>query len=308
MLMAAAAAVAASMACVQQLAQLPKQHTSTVALVPPEEAWPPIQATRIALRDKGMHRWPPHINLLYPFLPPSAFDEAVAVLAPAIAELAPFSVTLDSLDTFGGRARGVLYCHPSSEGQVGQLRELQAALQSAVPSCHEQQRGGTFTPHMTLAHFESREAAEAAREELARAWAPVTFDCSGAVHLMLREGGAGQFARAATLPLGAVAPERFSPPRRWDSMPAEEEGWMREARLAAMVQSGRRGGRSGRGSRRRPRRSAEERAAIAARTPEEIAQIRAERAAKRAARGERPTGERRRGLSRTGLDEHTERG
>ena len=72
-------------------------------------------------------------------------------------------------------------------------------------------------------------------------------------------GGAGQFARAATLPLGAVAPERFSPPRRWDSMPAEEEGWMREARLAAMVQSGRRGGRSGRGSRRRPRRSAEER-------------------------------------------------
>ena len=49
----------------------------------------------------------------------------------------------------------------------------------------------------------------------------------------------------------------------------EEEGWMREARLAAMVQSGRRGGRSGIGSRRHPRRKEEKRTANDDRTTEE---------------------------------------
>ena len=61
-------------------------------------------------------------------------------------------------------------------------------------------------------------------------------------------------------------------------MPTAEEEWMRIARRDAYKRgSGRRGSR-----RRRPRRSPEERAAVLARTPEDIAEIRAQRAAKRA--------------------------
>ena len=138
---------------------------------------------------------------------------------------------------------------------------------------------------MTISHFETRAAAEAARDALAPVWTPVTFSCAEAVHVMRREGGGGQFERCFTLPLGACAeaPRCFEPPLRFASMPPEEEEWVRQARKAAMVQNGRRGGRGGRSGRRRPRRTAEERKRIAERTPEEIAEIRRARAAKRAA-------------------------
>ena len=151
-------------------AKVKLEHTSTVALVPPEDAWPTLQAARDSLRDKGLYRWPPHFNLLYPFLPPKHFEAAVATLAPALASLEPFSITLDNLSVFGGRTRGVLWCGPSDPAELQALRRLQATLQAAIPSCHHQQRPVTdeetntttmvFNPHLTLAHFDSAAEAE----------------------------------------------------------------------------------------------------------------------------------------------------
>lgn len=260
------------------LADVPKQHTSTVALVPPEEVWPPLQARRLQLRDKGLFRWPPHINLLYPFVPPGHYAAAIEAMSAACASCSPFDLTLDSLGCFGGRSRGVLYCHPSSARELELLCELQAALQAAVPHCDGQQRRGIFTPHATLTHFPSREAAEEAREALAKSWQPISFSSTEAVHILRRDGDGGQFERAWTLPLGGtLPPTHYDPPLRFAAMPAVEEDWVRQARKDAY-----RPGMRGRGNRRRrPRRSPEERKAIEARTPEEIAAIRAERAAKR---------------------------
>ena len=149
--------------CTASLPDDPKLHTSTVALVPPEEVWLPIQQARESLRDKGLYRWPPHINLLYPFVPEEQFAAAADALAPAAAATSPFELTLDTFGVFGGRHRGVLYVCPGAPEELAALCELQAALQAAIPHCDDQQRGGVFTPHMTLAHFPSREAAEAVR-------------------------------------------------------------------------------------------------------------------------------------------------
>ena len=101
------------------------EHTSTIALVPPEHVWPRLQAARRQLRDKGLYRWPPHLNLLYPFLPPQHYREGVAALAPTLAEIEPFSITLDRLAIFGGRRRGVLWCGPSDPEELAALRHLQ---------------------------------------------------------------------------------------------------------------------------------------------------------------------------------------
>ena len=220
-----------------------------------------LQAAREQMNDTGIYRWPPHINMVYPFLPPSAFGEAVAVLTPAVAALEPFNVTLDSLGTFGGRHRGVLYAHPSDPAQLESLRALQAALQAQLPFLDDQQRRGVYTPHLTLAHFPSRDAAEAARDEQLLEWEPVTFGvAANAVHLLCRDGGGGQFRRAATLPLrgsretrarhrwhllvriarrlafrartAPPLPAVWDPPRRFESMPEVEATWIREAREA----------------------------------------------------------------------------
>jgi hypothetical protein len=61
-----------------------KVHHTTVALIPPDEAWPPIQQLRTQLRDKGLYRWPPHMNLLYPFVPEREFAEVVPKLQEAL--------------------------------------------------------------------------------------------------------------------------------------------------------------------------------------------------------------------------------
>jgi len=265
----------------------PKLHTSTVALVPPEEAWSPIQQARECLRDKGLYRWPPHINLLYPFVPEGQFAAAADALAPAAAATPPFELTLDAFGVFGGRHRGVLYVCPGAPDELAALCELQAALQAAIPHCDDQQRGGVFSPHMTLAHFASREAAEAARDALAPSWRPPHFSCEGSVHILRRLGGSGQFERGCMLPLGGggARPRLFEPPLRFDAMPAQEASWVREARRDAHRTGGGRGRAArGGGRSRRSRRSPEERVAILARTPEQIAAIRAERAAKREAR------------------------
>lgn len=86
-----------------RLSDSAKQHTSTVALVPPESVWEPIQQARTDLKDKGLYRWPPHINLLYPFLPTEDFDDAITLLAPAIAQLPSPEITLDALDCVSQR-------------------------------------------------------------------------------------------------------------------------------------------------------------------------------------------------------------
>ncbi|KAG2430715.1 hypothetical protein HYH02_013557 [Chlamydomonas schloesseri] len=45
-----------------------KVHSSAVAVVPPAAVWRRIQTLRV-FADKSFVRWPPHINLLYPFYP-----------------------------------------------------------------------------------------------------------------------------------------------------------------------------------------------------------------------------------------------
>jgi len=131
--------------------KLQKVHHSSVALIPPDACWGPIQAVRLELRDKGLYRWPPHINLLYPFAPPGQqMEDALADLAAAAAAVPPFDLRLDTLGTFGGRTRGVLWAAPSDPRQLAALVALQDALQSAAPFFGDQQRvgGGGFVPHM----------------------------------------------------------------------------------------------------------------------------------------------------------------
>ncbi|KAK3306669.1 2'-5' RNA ligase superfamily-domain-containing protein [Chaetomium strumarium] len=59
-------------------------HDTALALIPPRHLWPRIDRLR-ALYDKAYPRWPPHINLVYPFVRPEALADAVDRIASALA-------------------------------------------------------------------------------------------------------------------------------------------------------------------------------------------------------------------------------
>lgn len=68
-----------------------KRFTSAVCLVPPRTTWAALQEVR-CFNDKSFCRWPPHVNLLYPFLEEQHFPAAAQAAAEALASLSSFQV------------------------------------------------------------------------------------------------------------------------------------------------------------------------------------------------------------------------
>ena len=55
----------------------------------------PFRMRREELQDKGFYRWPPHINLLYPFVPERHFLEVPLPLKPATPNLISHNVLIE---------------------------------------------------------------------------------------------------------------------------------------------------------------------------------------------------------------------
>ena len=302
---------------------LAKLHTMTVCMVPPphnKSVWEVVTKARTELKDPGLFRWPPHANLLYPFLNiDSSSDETIhketlKLLGQAVSECDPFRVALDTFGTFGGKSRGVLSLHPQSSAigakshpdsdnnsnkpeldvddsnrptYLEPLIALQSTLFRDFPECPDQQKQGKFTPHMTISHFPSLKEALAGKTQVESWWSPpVEFDVTE-IYLLKRVGDDGAFKIVATLPLGSAGNNTgiqvHTPPIAFPDMPLEEEGWVREERMK--MKARRNGNSNGRRGRRRSGKKKKERMdrgpSRSVNTPEVIAQKRAERAAKR---------------------------
>ena len=223
-----------------------KQHTLSLCMVPPPSAtqvWADVTKARIELKDPGLFRWPPHANILYPFVEiKHDLEDIVVKLRNATKQCPPFRVSLNTLGTFGGKSRGVLWLYPNScyddgvDGEIEPLIQLQAMLQEQFPVCNDQRKNGQYNPHMTLGHFSSLEEAQNAQAQLESWWSArdATFDLN-AVYLLQRKGDDSQFLRVATLSLGDVDSSSgiliHDPPEAFPDMPNIEEDWVKEERM-----------------------------------------------------------------------------
>ncbi len=151
-----------------------KTDFTSVVLIPPAEAWEPIQAIRRE-HDRQVRRWMPHVNLLYPFRPEEEFDAVLPALAAAAGAVAPFDLELREFRWFRhGPRKYTVWLAPEPEAA---LVGLQRALAAAVPDCDDQARhAGGFRPHLSVGQYHgSEEHRDEFLAALAASWRPLRF-------------------------------------------------------------------------------------------------------------------------------------
>ena len=130
-----------------------KTHRTAVVAIPPPEVWEPIQAIR-RQHDRNVHRWMPHITLLYPFMPREQFGEALPRLLEVSRQSAAFQVTLATFQAFTHAfGKATIWLTPEPRHA---FVTLQGILQAVFPAYDEQSRFPTgFTPHLSVGQASS---------------------------------------------------------------------------------------------------------------------------------------------------------
>ncbi|TLD17534.1 uncharacterized protein PgNI_01750 [Pyricularia grisea] len=131
-------------------------HDTALCIVPPRQLWPTIDRLR-SLYDDAFGKWPPHINLVYPFVQVAILDHAVGAIASELEarlqtqhydECNP-AVRLDSSGVFPHRKHNTIYRRDGNETRVERLRALRKAVSSALG--HQSQSDQNYRPHLTVA-------------------------------------------------------------------------------------------------------------------------------------------------------------
>ncbi|KAJ9133778.1 Nuclear poly(A) polymerase 1 [Coniochaeta hoffmannii] len=128
-------------------------HHTALSLVLPRHLWPPIDRLR-ALYDKAYEKWPPHINLIYPFVLPDHLPRAAESIQAALqrrakAGEAPLRVCLDTVDVFPHKHDNTIFLHDSDQKRTDRLVELRRDIVKALG-----QRDTGHRMHMTVAQSE----------------------------------------------------------------------------------------------------------------------------------------------------------
>ncbi|KAF1927150.1 uncharacterized protein M421DRAFT_65727 [Didymella exigua CBS 183.55] len=150
-------------------------YKTAVALLPPSSITSPIEAVR-SVHDKNFKRWPPHINLIYPFLasPLETSDSNVprlgqaiqARLEKAISGIRPFQVALnaDPPGTFThSKTSKTVWLGPVPDDKI---KQLQADLQAEFAECDSDKR--SFMPHLSVGQARTDKVAEQVRNEISK--------------------------------------------------------------------------------------------------------------------------------------------
>ncbi|CAD7696183.1 unnamed protein product [Ostreobium quekettii] len=186
-----------------------KDHKSAVCLIPPRWLWDEVQQVR-CFNDPAFVRWPPHINLLYPFWEDSGdnFSAAAERIAGALSGLRPFEVVLSDFQHFQHSRSCTAWVGPG-EGRDGVLR-LQEALRREFPLCDDlsvdRTRGITsFAPHLSLGRWRSAGDVRTAVGALRGTMAPVKFRVEE-VAVISRVGFETPFVVRYAVGLGGAGP------------------------------------------------------------------------------------------------------
>ncbi|WP_371478496.1 poly(A) polymerase [Kitasatospora sp. NBC_00315] len=170
---------------------------TALAWLPPEELRPAVQAVRRE-HDPQIHRRPPHVDLLFGFVPESDFERAAPLLSAAVAGTAAFTARLDGIRSFEHRDGATVRLDPPAGG-AEPWTELHRALLGRFPRC--QGRAEEFTPHLSLGRTAASGPVTGPAAADRAVWPRATSALVGELVLLSRRGDEPMRPRA-TLRLG----------------------------------------------------------------------------------------------------------
>lgn len=163
-------------------------------------AWLPPREIRSALQeirrenDPQFHRWPPHVNLLFGFVPESSFEAALPLVSAAVRGVRPFAARLAGVHWFGHREGATVWLDPAADDEKP-WADLRERLLDRFPACRGRHPG--FTPHLSLGRTGDPQALAAACDARLAAVGTTV----GEIAVLSRRGGEPMRVRA-TVALG----------------------------------------------------------------------------------------------------------
>jgi poly(A) polymerase len=129
--------------------RIPKPGDTAFLILPPEDVMRQIDKWR-RVYDPNHKIVPPHITLVYPFIPENEWRQSRSMLVNCLKSFKPFNITLKELVHFEGEPT-VLWIKPEDDGCIVRMH---AALEKDF---FEYTTGleFAFTPHLTIGFFDS---------------------------------------------------------------------------------------------------------------------------------------------------------
>ena len=122
---------------------------TALCLIPPKHLWHRVDGLR-SLYDKAHGKWPPHVNLIYPFVRKECLTDVAGILEQLdLTSLAgdTLPICLDETDVFAHKHHNTLYIRPSDGENSETLQQLLRRLINGLGWEHSE----GFQPHMTIA-------------------------------------------------------------------------------------------------------------------------------------------------------------
>jgi len=150
-----------------------KVYISAVVIIPPQEKWKPIQEIR-KIYDQNIHRWMPHITLLYPFRPESEYPALKKDFAKRCKSISPFEINLQKFHFFNhGHQRYTLWLSPEP---TDILKKLQSKILKIVPDCNDVNKYKKgFNPHLSVGQINGKNKLLRIIRDLQSSWNELKF-------------------------------------------------------------------------------------------------------------------------------------
>ncbi|KAM7202066.1 hypothetical protein V8F33_003073 [Rhypophila sp. PSN 637] len=125
-------------------------YDTALCIIPPSQSWPFIDRLR-SLYDKTYEKWPPHVNLVYPFVRPEMLPTAADRIQAALSQQEwDVPVELDSADAFLRKNDNTIFRHDGDASRTSTLGKLRNEILRSIGHA----AGASFRMHMTIAQSE----------------------------------------------------------------------------------------------------------------------------------------------------------